>query len=87
MHLSPVIRLRAPGQAAKTSPEPIKSTQGKVKANRRAAGGTRTGETRITQAQRESEPVKSLLYGSCNPISTFREACPGRNYMGIYPPI
>lgn len=40
MHLSPVIRLQAPGQAPEAPPDPIKSGQAKVKANRRAAGGS-----------------------------------------------
>ena len=125
----PATRLQTPGQTPEAPPDPTKSTQGKVKANRRAAGGTRTGETGITPAQRESEPVKTSLYGSCNPIfqseceptkewvetggndshpfgwqaqheptkdlyrgscnpiSTFRSGAPGRNHMGIYPPI
>lgn len=42
-------------------------------ASERAAGGTRTGETGFTLAQRECEPVKTSLYGSCNPI--FQSEC------------
>ena len=65
--------IAAPGQAPETSPGPVKSGQARVKANRQAAGGTRTGETGTLPAQRESEPVKSLLYRPCNPI--FQSEC------------